>query len=241
MGDRKKIKSNHELRSKNSKEVWQRPEYRERISALRKQTIETKRAAFPRKLCVQCGVEYVCFPSRVNKQMTCSRECRIAHLRGKPNHKNRGNRPSARAGSGIKGTYKTWTFRSTYELSFIMNVVEPLNLMVEYEPLKIPAPDGRFYIPDFVSHSDRVVFEIKHERACKLPRNVVKLDRMNQWCIDHGYRFEVYTENRMVILSYDEISQLVIDGIITLQPRKNVGIHYRRVLNRVNSRISLAT
>ena len=147
--------------------------------------------------------------------------------------KNRGKKPSARAGSGIKGIYKGHLFRSTYELSFLIKILEENDISFSYETLKIKLDDGTHYIPDFVCVDTKVIYEIKYEKALIQPKVKKKLEAGQKWCDENGYRFEIYTEKRMRMLTYDEIAQLAKDDVIEIHHRKNAGVRFKQVMKSV--------
>lgn len=233
----KSFNANSELRSKNSREMWTRPGFREKHAASRSQTILEQRAQFPHKNCENCGNDFVCFPSRINTQRFCSKDCRVEASRNKPNIKNRGKIPSARSGGGISGVYDGWKFRSTFELSFIINYLEPKKLHVQYEPFVIPLMNGKHYVPDFVCIEERVIFEIKHAKSLLFPTISSKLELVRQWCNENNYSFEIFTEDRMRIISYNEIANLVIAGRMKLNLRKNMGVRFKTLLETIEKRL----
>lgn len=221
--------------SSRAKLLWQDAEYRERQRNARitnggpwnKIPIST----LTEKNCEYCNSPFKCLPCKVLCQRFCSKRCRVEGRRNIPNVKNRGRIPSKHVGSGVSGEYNGQLFRSLHELSFIKNVLEPQNIDAKYEALRIPLDDGHIYIPDFVSHTTKTIYEIKYEKALTQPKNVAKLIAGKNAALAMGYAFLTYTEKQMQILSIDDVYRLINDGTVKIHSKKNGGITYRKLWN----------
>jgi hypothetical protein len=226
-------------KSERVKQLWRDPVYRShqiagRILGPPNKLDDTQKTKIN---CGFCNCEFLVLPSRVGITKFCSKECRVEARRGCPNLKNRGKIPSQRAGSGISGTYHGKLFRSLYELSFMINVVEKNNIIVEYESLKIPLGDGHVYIPDFVSHTEKIIYEIKYEKALSQPSIIKKISVATEYAAKIGYKFEVYTEKCMDVITLHNICLLVETGDVVLHKKKNGGIRYRALMKSVEEHL----
>lgn len=216
--------------SRISTELWKDDVYRKRQNKARLESRAKVRENWPCVQCLYCDSEIRVQPCRLAVTKFCNRACQSGYRTGRENIKNRGRIPSKRAGSGISGRYNGRLFRSIYELSFIVNVLETQNIEAEYETIRIPLGDGHVYIPDFVSHELRTIYEVKYEKACLQPGNVTKIDAGHLFAKTMGYTYEVYTEKRMSILTYEEVAKMVKTGLVVLHAKKNGGIRYRQLL-----------
>lgn len=227
--------------SRIAKVLWQDPEYRAKIQHTQSlierwpgnKVLDSEKIA---KNCEQCQQQMLLLPSRVNKRY-CSIDCRIRARCGRPNYKNRGKIPSRRAGSGISGKYGNWTFRSIFELSFIINVVEREKLRVSYEPFVVQLENGTKYIPDFVSDTDKIVWEVKYAKALLQSKISTKLEMVRRALEFLGYEFRIVTEHDFCILSYNDVADLVCSARVVLDARKRMGSQYKRLLRQIELRM----
>lgn len=60
-----------------------------------------------------------------------------------------------------------------------------------------------------------------------------KLQQCFQLAAEAGFQYRVMTEHDFSILTYDEIAQLVVDGEVALQKRKNPGVQYKKLLAKI--------
>jgi hypothetical protein len=117
----------------------------------------------------------------------------------------------ARGGrSKIQGVYKGLRFRSSYEISFL---VEMFTKGVE---VSAPASikyllDGveRTYTPDFQIGNE--IIEIKPEAMIRLRENQAKFEAARLACQEAGFTFKVVTERELVLLTLEQIRAL--DGV----------------------------
>ena len=232
---RKSINHNSELRSKNSKEVWSRPGHREKMGRLARKRNEKERESFPVIECQACQKQFKTFPSRASTQKYCSNTCKVKAMTGRPNLKNKGKTPSSRAGSGISGTYKTWKFRSLFELSFIIRIIENDSKTYEYEPLRLLLSNGKHYIPDFVCHEDKTMYEIKYQKALSFPNIVEKMNLAREKIEEMGYALETVTETDMKIVTNDEVVDLVCKGLVEIAPRKRSGCRRNSLMAKLEN------
>jgi len=220
--------------SRITRDLWKNDVYRKHQLESHAFHRARNRESWPHIKCLHCDVDIVVSPCRLNVTKFCNRMCQTAFRTGRPNLKNRGRIPSKRAGSGISGKYRGNMFRSLYELSFIINVLEAHGIIAEYETLRIPLGDGHHYVPDFVAHSERTIYEVKYEKALSQPKNVVKLDVGRRFAEAMGYTFEVYTEKRMKVFTLDEVVKMVKEGAVELHLKKHGGVIYQRVMKKLH-------
>lgn len=218
--------------SRISKELWTDPAYRENMTG-REPANKIPEHLLCIKTCLQCLLEFKCLPCRKNYRKFCSKDCTDIFKRNKPNFKNRGKIPSPRCGYGLRGRYNGKIFRSLYELSFIINILEANNLSFEYESIKIELPNQKTYIPDFVCHQNKTIYEVKYEKALKENSQQIKFEAGEQYAKLKGYTFEIYTEKRIKILTQTETAKLIINNQVTLFDVKHKGAWRKNLEKKV--------
>jgi hypothetical protein len=126
---------------------------------------------------------------------------------GKPAHK--------LSGKSSKGYYKDIFFRSIYELSFIINVLEKNNITWETGELKkhiIPyvTKQGvkRNYFPDFITEKE--IIEIKPASLINTEQNISKQQAAKIFAKQINKEYNVYTEKDFDLLKQNEIDSLLI-------------------------------
>lgn len=96
-----------------------------------------------------------------------------------------------------KRIYKDgFAFRSSWELKFY-NYCLDNNIAIEYETLRIPYEfDGNryIYITDFVSHTEKKVYEIKPSSMID-DKVRAKEKFASEWCKANGYEYVFITES----------------------------------------------
>ena len=96
-----------------------------------------------------------------------------------------------------KRIYKDgYAFRSSWELKFY-NYCVLNNIKVEYESLRIPymfEGNSHVYITDFISHSEKKVYEIKPNSMID-DRALAKEKYAKEWCKENGYEYTFITED----------------------------------------------
>ena len=131
---------------------------------------------------------------------------------GKPAHK--------LSGSGTKGYYNGIYFRSLLEASFMVNYLEPNNLIFENGELRkyaIPYTyngTSRNYFCDFVV--GKCFYEVKPKSLFKSLQNIAKWDAARKWCLDHGYDFKIFSEHDFPKFKQKDIDNLKESGKIVL-------------------------
>lgn len=218
--------------SRITSELWERPEYRAHVLETKRLRKQAYWDALPEKLCEVCSISFKVLPCRASSKKYCSKECRVKARTGTPNLKNRGKIPSRRAGSGISGSFEGNLFRSLYELSFIIAKKQE-GVSVEYETIKIELSDGTHYIPDFISHELKMVWEVKHSKALTQPRIQYKIESGQKWANENGFSFQLVTEKTMRMLTFEEIIPLVKEGKVVLHKKKNGGVRYKQLLKKL--------
>ena len=221
-------------RSERTQALWLRPEYREQIQATRLKRKQEFHDSLFQKECESCKMMFKVLPCREKTQRYCNKKCRVDARTGTPNLKNRGKTPSSRAGSGISGTYKNELFRSLYELSFRL-FLEHEKISFEYESIKIKLEDGTHYIPDFVSHTKKMIWEVKYQKALLQEKIQKKIQAGQEYANSIGYDFNVITEETMKMISFDEVAALIKQELVTLHEKKNGGIRYKQMLNTLKN------
>lgn len=91
------------------------------------------------------------------------------------------------------------TYRSSWELLFHENHI---NLPLEYETLRIPYTYenvDHVYVVDFVDHIHKQVYEIKPQAYCMIEPNISKIRAGQQWCLKHGYTYNLITEKELCL------------------------------------------
>jgi hypothetical protein len=131
---------------------------------------------------------------------------------GKPAHK--------LSGKGTKGYYNGIYFRSLMEASFIINYLEKNNLKFENGELKkyvIPYTlngTPRNYFCDFVVSN--IFYEVKPKALHNTLQNREKWKSANEWCLERGYVFKIYSEYDFEILKQKDIDKLKECGKLVL-------------------------
>lgn len=189
-------------------------------------------------VCKVCKKEFLVLPCRKDTQCYCSKACRVIARTNTPNLKNRGKTPSQRCGSGIKGTYNGINFRSTYELSFIVNFLLKNNIQFEYETIKLQE-NGITYIPDFICHPTKKIYEIKNSVSVTKENIQIKLELGKNYAASIGYDFVVITDENFQMLTYDEIAKLSLTNDIVLHERKKAGIRYKQIVKLIEEQKQL--
>lgn len=101
------------------------------------------------------------------------------------------------SGSGWKGWYKGWFFRSLRELSYMLNIIERYNIKwesAEKGKFKIKYKDDnlndRTYSADFVLNG-KYLIEIKPKKLMNSPQNKAKRDAAIKWCEKHDMIYKM--------------------------------------------------
>lgn len=129
---------------------------------------------------------------------------------GKKN-KNYGKTPDNRCGSGWKGWYKGWFFRSLRELSYVVSVLEKEkrdwvsaecnNLRIEYISAE---KTKKTYVADFLV-DNKYLIEIKPKKLQKTPNNIAKAKAAKRFCKKLGL---IYQMVDCKVLSSEQIKNL---------------------------------
>lgn len=216
----KRAKSSPEHRQKMSKittELWEDPTYRA------KQSNRTAWNKLPdskkiEKTCPECKVKFLVVPAHKNRKC-CSRKCADALRTGRP-HKNWNPNSLQNAGYDqcLKGTYKEqYSFRSSYELSAIVQLLNEGN-SIEIEPFYVWYEyngNQRRYFPDILVNNN-IVVEIKPTNRVGEDVNVAKFEAAKKWCKENNYVFEIWDEDKIDLLSKDEITNMSLNGDVIL-------------------------
>lgn len=130
---------------------------------------------------------------------------------GKPAHK--------LSGKSSKGYYKGIFFRSIYELSFIINVLEKNNIVWESGELKkhiIPyttkTGTRRNYFPDFITEKE--IIEVKPSALINTEQNINKQRAAKTYAILKNKIYKVYTEKDFDILKQEQINAILTTNIL---------------------------
>jgi len=125
---------------------------------------------------------------------------------GKPAHK--------LSGKSSKGYYKNIFFRSIYELSFIVNVLEENNITWESGELKkhiIPYTTKigtkRNYFPDFITEKE--IIEVKPSALINTEQNISKQQAAKIYAKLKNKIYKIYTEKDFNILNQDKINTML--------------------------------
>jgi hypothetical protein len=131
-----------------------------------------------------------------------------------------GKTPSKGAGNGISGWYKGVFFRSLYELSYYIYVIERFNLKFESGELnkyKITYNDLdnniKTYKPDFVINNKYIV-EIKPKNLINIETNKLKFYNAKKWCDENNYIFKI--TNTIHIIKKNDLLNLIKEGNLKL-------------------------
>ncbi|ASD52079.1 endonuclease [Pseudomonas phage PspYZU05] len=96
-----------------------------------------------------------------------------------------------------KRLYKDgFAFRSSWELKFY-NYCLVNDIDVEYESLRIPYEfegSTHIYITDFISHTEKMVYEIKPNSMMD-SKALAKKKYASEWCKENGYEYVFITED----------------------------------------------
>ena len=222
-----------------SKSNWDDPDFRSRQKATRIRNNSAHKMSDDEKLtliCEMCHEQFKVLPSR-KSQRFCNRKCRVLAMTGVPNFKNRGKTPSKRCGSGIRCRYKGIVYRSLYELSFVVNYLEPhlINTTYESRSFKWFDRDGRVrrYTPDFFDHVSKTIYEVKYHKALTFDDIQQKLEQARTVIAADGWSLCVMTEYEFDVLSYESIAEMVHKGTVELLPRKRGGARYQYLLKQL--------
>ena len=130
---------------------------------------------------------------------------------GKPAHK--------LSGKSSKGYYKDVFFRSIYELSFIVNVLEKNNITWETGELKkhiIPyitkTGTKRNYFPDFITEKE--IIEVKPTALINTEQNISKQQAARTYAKQKNKIYKVYTEKDFDILKQEQIYAMLTTNIL---------------------------
>ena len=112
--------------------------------------------------------------------------------------------------SKIQGVYNGLRFRSSYEISFLVEMTAKGVKVTTPESIKYKLDDvERTYTPDF--QIGETIIEIKPEAMTRRPENLAKFDAARLACQASGKTFTVLTENDLELLTLEQIRAL--DGI----------------------------
>lgn len=202
------------------KEVWKRPEFREK-ALQRTPHNKLGRHQLIQKPCANCNEEMNLVPSRKDKKF-CSKVCFDMFRTGKP-HKNwneNSKNNSIGYGNALCGLYKGHVFRSLYELSLMVELEEK-SLCFKEEPFHIHyfSTDGteRRYYPDLLVEGHTII-EVKPKRFLIDDIVRLKIKAAKDYCNRNGMKFLVFTEDEINILSKKEVQgmidnkEIMIDG-----------------------------
>ena len=132
------------------------------------------------------------------------------HMYGKP--------APAGSGNGYSGWFKGIFFRSKLELSFLIHHSD--HDIISAESLfSIPYVNSmevnRSYRPDFLFDKTKVV-EVKPRKMMFEGENTRKYDAARRYFDNSIYEYVIYTEDDFHVLSFDELLELVDEGVVTL-------------------------
>jgi hypothetical protein len=190
-----------------------RSEKLKKIYALKRALIGNSRKS--KRICGQCSKEFYVFPSR--KTSFCSKKCRVLARTGKP-HVNWNPKSMSKSGRGICGIFENITFRSTYELSFIIkNLIE--NKKIVYEPvqikfsqylsqdelIKFKIRQNQKYVPDFLIDNLYLV-EIKIKKLLNYDINIAKQLVGLRFCKESNLIFKILTEDDLLTFSDEQLN-----------------------------------
>ncbi len=184
--------------------------------------------------CLQCGRVVSVPPSIARTRKYCSQECQRLYRTGRPmEHWNPNSALSEGTGSGVSGKYRGVLFRSTYELSFLVQAAV-LGDKVQAEPFIIPVCDylsqldrecyqvksNQRYIPDYLLN-DTTIVEIKPE-YCFHPEYFdfqtisAKMVALKSYCKQHNFDMLILTDEDMgeFILTTKQIREIPQEDIV---------------------------
>lgn len=129
-------------------------------------------------------------------------------------------RPTPMSGRGISGWYKSWYFRSTLELSYMINVIERFDLRwssAEVADLKIHYEYNgkKTYVADFLI--GKYLVECKPRRLRKTAQNIAKFNAAEIFCKHHGLIFKVTSPRKFSVAQMLEMHSA---GIIVIENSK---------------------
>lgn len=97
---------------------------------------------------------------------------------------------------GKSGWHKGFYCRSSYEMKFV-DMCEEYNIPIESCKITIPYEfegNTKHYIPDFVSHENKKIFEIKPLKLMSSLMNTAKANAAKKYCEYTGYQYVFITE-----------------------------------------------
>ncbi|MFH1648893.1 MAG: hypothetical protein ABIA11_04190 [Patescibacteria group bacterium] len=200
--------------------------------------------------CLQCGEEMLLRPCHVTTRKFCSRKCQNKYRTGRP----KGNwNPNSilknnQAGKGISGRYKGLLFRSSLELSFLVQAdkigdkILPEPFIIPLEKYLDPIDQTVFnsqgkqrYIPDFLVNNN-VLVEIKPEGCFELEDdnfliNIAKMIALNNFCKENGFIPAIITDIGMgeLVLTDKKIREIPFQHIEFFKEK-----HRERYLSKVD-------
>ncbi len=109
--------------------------------------------------------------------------------------------------SRVQGTYRDVRFKSSYELSWLVEVLACGTQVSVPQSVKYVL-DGRkrTYLPDFQVGS--TVYEIKPAALVSHPINVAKFEACESYCAERGLQFKIVTEQEIRLLTFEQIAVL---------------------------------
>lgn len=126
------------------------------------------------------------------------------------------------SGNGWSGWYKGKHFRSLYELSYIVNVLDRFSInyeLAESTRYKIPytKSDGSrgTYFPDFIVN-DKYLIEIKPKGLWSTKSVQLKANAAIEFCFEHGLKYKLTDPGYLTI---NKLRQLYETGEVTFIPR----------------------
>lgn len=109
--------------------------------------------------------------------------------------------------SRVQGVYSGIRFRSSYELSWLVETLSAGAQVSVPQAVKYVLGDRkRTYLPDF--QIGYVVYEIKPSALVSHPSNVAKFTAIRSYCDKHGLQFQIVTERDINLLTFGQIAAL---------------------------------
>lgn len=122
----------------------------------------------------------------------------------------------------LQGFYKGHYFRSSYELTYLVYLINTGTLFESGELCKhrieyVYEGITKSYFPDFYLVKEGLTIEIKPERLVNTPINIAKFTRARELL---GDSFIILTEKDLQLLTKDAIDIMYYYGLITLKEKK---------------------
>lgn len=119
-----------------------------------------------------------------------------------------GKSPSKNSGFGFSGAYKGFNFRSSYELSFLIDILK-YDIIIEDAESRFNIQyklnnKNRTYRPDFLINKN-ILIEIKPQKLTNSDENIAKFEAANKFCEQNNLKFVILTEKDLTLIKKQDI------------------------------------